>query len=621
MRTARAAVQALVEGGMEHVVLCPGSRSAPLAYALAEAEARGEIEVSVRLDERDAGFLALGASVASGLPVGVVTTSGTAVGELLPAVMEADHAGVELVVLSADRPAELHGTGANQTTVQAGLYGVHVRTAEDVAAGEDPVPAVRRALLAAGGLIASETDGVRLTPAPRGPVQVNLCFRAPLTPAGDAAMTEALPDAAGTAPAGASPAARRVRGTDEELLDGPSAGPVGGGAQEIGELYAAGGMDFEVGQEPTTRPDPAAPLRAAAGTRERRSVVVAGHAAGPVAAAFAEALGLPLLAEPSSDARGGETAVATYQYLLGALGEGIEAVVLFGRPTLSRPVSALLEREDIESVLYLSERAPWFEPGRRRERVVTSLEEAAAVAGTAPQDWTATWLRADAAVRAAVQEQLLAHEAEHGVLTGPGLATSVWDGLGEADLVLGSSRPIRDLDLLAAPQSWPTRRVMANRGLAGIDGTLATAHGAALATGRRTVVLLGDVTFLHDAGGLLTPELERVPRLDVVVAQDGGGTIFSTLEHGSVAARGPYAHAVDRFFRTPPGTAAAPVAAAYGWDTESASTREQVLTWLAAGEEPDAPQRRLLEVAVESADPRGLHARLEVAAAEALRAL
>lgn len=579
MSAARSTVEALVDAGVEHVVLCPGSRSAPLAYALAEAQAREEVEVHVRLDERDAGFVALGLSAATGRPVAVATTSGTAVGELLPAVMEADHAGVPLVVLSADRPAELHGTGANQTTRQAGLFGVHVRLDVDVQAGEDPAADVRRALLAADGLLAFEDEaGVGLRNVPRGPVQVNLAFRDPLVPAEDSKM--------------------------------PRAGTVPSTLHVDAGMFVPDGSDVPDGF--------AASVHAAASTgTARRTVVVAGHDAGPVAAEFAAAQGLPLLAEPSSDARRGPTAVATYQYLLQRLGREVEAVVVFGRPTLSRPVGTLLARPDVDTALYLTEPAPWFEQGRRRERIVGDLTELARWAGTAPAGWTERWLEADAGVRSAVDAELLRHEEGSGRLTGPGLASTVWEGLGDADLVLGSSRPIRDLDLLAAPSAGP-RRVFANRGLAGIDGTLATASGIALATRRRTVALLGDVTFLHDAGGLLTPTLERVPRLDVVVAQDDGGTIFSTLEHGSVGARGPYADAVERFFRTPHGVAAAPVAAAYGWETATASSRADVTAWLRSGEDAAPDARRLLEVPVEAADPRGLHQRLAAAAASSL---
>ncbi|EMY33002.1 2-succinyl-6-hydroxy-2,4-cyclohexadiene-1-carboxylate synthase, partial [Arthrobacter crystallopoietes BAB-32] len=217
------AVSALLEGGVRDVVIAPGSRSAPLAYALAEAESRGELRLHVRIDERAAGFTALGLSLGSLRPVPVVTTSGTAVGELLPAVMEANHAGVELVVLSADRPEELRGTGANQTTVQPGIFGGQVRYAVDVPAGEDPAEPIAAGLLAAKGIplpAAGPADGIQslaATPsreaaAPAtnpdyhqgavGPVHINLGLRDPLVPliddGGGAASAPGEPTAVGS---------------------------------------------------------------------------------------------------------------------------------------------------------------------------------------------------------------------------------------------------------------------------------------------------------------------------------------------------------------------------------------------------------------------------------------
>ncbi|WP_291280133.1 thiamine pyrophosphate-binding protein, partial [Galactobacter sp.] len=257
----------------------------------------------------------------------------------------------------------------------------------------------------------------------------------------------------------------------------------------------------------------------------------------------------------------------------------------------------------------------WFEEGRRRETAYADLAELAAAVGSAPTGWSARWLRADAAVREALEAVLTTHEASTGRLTGSTLAATVWDSA-TGPLVLGSSRPIRDMDLMADPPAADGRRVFANRGLAGIDGTIATASGVALGSGttagERTLALMGDVTFLHDVGGLLTPSDEQVPDLDVIVAQDDGGSIFSTLEHGSVGTYPQYERAVDRFFRTPHGLSAAPIAAAYGWETSTASTRSDVAEWIEAGRGTQG--RRLLEVAVEADDPRGLHAALAAAA-------
>ncbi|MGO1321234.1 MAG: thiamine pyrophosphate-dependent enzyme, partial [Galactobacter sp.] len=322
-----------------------------------------------------------------------------------------------------------------------------------------------------------------------------------------------------------------------------------------------------------------------------------------------------------SNARFGPTAVGTSQYVLRALGESIDTVVLFGRPTLSRPQSALLARADVEVLAYRPSPVAWFEEGRRRETAyadVAALADAVGGTGAAPAGWTDRWLAADTTVRQALETVVTDHETRTAKLTGSGLAATVW-ATATGPLVLGSSRPIRDLDLMGVPQGHDGRRVFANRGLAGIDGTIATASGVALGSGQRTLALMGDVTFLHDVGGLLTPSDERVPDLDVIVAQDDGGSIFATLEHGTVGAYASYERAVDRFFRTPHGLSAAPIAAAYGWETATASTRSEVAEWIEAGR--GAHGRRLLEVAVEADDPRGLHAALAAAAREALDGL
>src|SRR6478736_6973266 len=173
VEAARMAVAALIGSGVRYVVVAPGSRSAPMAYALAEADAAGRVELLVRIDERDAGFTALGLALSTGAPAAVLTTSGTAVGNLMPAVREANHAAVPLIVLSADRPEELRGTGANQTTVQPDLFGEQVRFAADVPAGSSPERAIQTGLSAATGAFPDF---------PPGPVQLNLAFRDPLVP-------------------------------------------------------------------------------------------------------------------------------------------------------------------------------------------------------------------------------------------------------------------------------------------------------------------------------------------------------------------------------------------------------------------------------------------------------
>ncbi|MGO4193111.1 2-succinyl-5-enolpyruvyl-6-hydroxy-3-cyclohexene-1-carboxylic-acid synthase [Arthrobacter sp. YAF17] len=555
---ARIAVAALLLEGVRYVVVAPGSRSAPMAYALAEADAAGRVELLVRIDERDAGFTALGLALATGAPAAVLTTSGTAVGNLLPAVMEANHAAVPLVVISADRPVELRGTGANQTTVQLDLFGEHVRFAADVPAGSDPRRAVETALSAATGAFEDT---------PPGPVQLNLAFRDPLVPA----PGDRLPPESG----------RRVYRAPR----GPLA------------------LDFPP---------------ASAGLPERRTVVLAGHDAGPVAEAFARAHGLPLLAEPSSNARFGPNAVGPYRIVLDAFGpdaaQPIERVVLFGRPTLSRPVSALLARADVPSALYQPVPVAWYEPGRRTELPLDNLADLADFAGRGSAAWLDAWLLAGAAAQHAVGVALagtaLSGSAE---VSGPAVGALVWEHT-RGQLVLGSSNGIRDVDLAGAPAAEPGAVVFANRGLSGIDGTLATATGIALGGRQETTVLLGDVTFLHDAGGLLLGAGEEEPNLRMVVLNDAGGAIFGLLEHGAVEAAGRYGTAVDRLFGTPHGVNLAALAAAYGVAHRPVSTTAELAGALAEPWEG----RSIIEVRTDRRGLRELHVRIRAAVGAAV---
>ncbi|NNM38609.1 2-succinyl-5-enolpyruvyl-6-hydroxy-3-cyclohexene-1-carboxylic-acid synthase, partial [Micrococcus luteus] len=592
LSVARAVATALIDAGMRDAVVCPGSRSAPLAYALAALERAGEVRLHVRVDERSAGFLAHGLSLASGRPVGVLTTSGTAVGNLLPALMESIHAGTRVIALTADRPPELHGTGANQTTDQRGVFGTHVRHAAslgcDAADGVDAEQhlrhvraTVRRALLAAEGVVAEagSDDGapgpVTMAEAPAGPVHLNLHFRDPLVPSPEEAA------AMGAAAAPHTPA--------------PAVAPTGASPAAAASAYRAPGAVLS-----------GLPELDVARLDQRRTVVLACHGAGPVAAAFALSLGLPLLAEPSSNARFSANAIAAYPLLLGAAGgrdadahplaARIERVVLFGRPTLTRTVNALLARPDVATALHAPEPAPWFEPGRRRETPVETLEELAAFAGQGEPGWLAAWQHASMRAQAAVEDALVTTDA--GDRLSPQTVAHVSAAMVRGPLVLGSSSVIRDVDLTWRPPSAPDAEVYANRGLAGIDGTVSTAAGVALARGRRTVALLGDLTALHEAGGLLVGPTETEPDLDLVVVNDDGGAIFASLEHGAVAEAPGMADPVERLFGTPHGVDLAALAAAYGLPHTRVTDRVDLVRALS----DPVRGRRLLEVRCDRAD-------------------
>ncbi|WP_407319050.1 2-succinyl-5-enolpyruvyl-6-hydroxy-3-cyclohexene-1-carboxylic-acid synthase [Isoptericola halotolerans] len=612
---ARALVADLVAQGVGDVVLAPGSRSAPLAYALAEADARGDLVLHVRIDERSAGFLALGLSRGSAVgpaadggapaalgpavrPVGVVTTSGTAVANLHPAVLEAHHARLPLVVLTADRPHELRGTGASQTTDQVGIFGTAVRAAVDVPApdgrpGEvrDLLATARRALAAARGL----RDRYP------GPVHLNLAYRDPLHPPScqdvdDANVAESL--TARAAPELSGRGRRIPRGESDNSW----------GAVDVVEPAPGPGADPALPGHPS------------------RTLVVAGDGAGPDARRLAEAQGWPLLAEPSSGSTGGPLAVVAHRSVLGAdgLADDVAHVVVLGHPTLSRPVQRLLARPGVAVTVVAPGGGPWPDAARNARRVVESLHERWFVP-TEPADGGAfrtRWRAASDAAAAVVDAATCDEAVADGLLTAPHAALAVARAVVTVSaphdvLVVGASNPVRDVDLVLGLRTEPSPLVLANRGLAGIDGTLSTAAGVAVGaarTGRRTRALVGDLTFLHDVGGLLHGPGEPAVDLDVVVVNDDGGSIFATLEHGALAAAGPTAAATfERVFGTPHGANLATLCAGYGVDhrlVEDVSSLRHALAGPSHGV-------RVVEVRVPRADrlaeSRDLTARIHAA--------
>lgn len=537
---ARSLVTELCAAGVRHVVLAPGSRSAPLAYALAAAADAGWLQLHVRIDERVAGFLALGLARGARGPVAVVTTSGTAVANLHPAVLEASHAGAPLIVLSADRPHEMRGTGANQTTDQVGIFAGACRWETDLPADTGAPHAgqvIVRALAAATGVRSG---------AP-GPVHVNVGLRDPLVPAA-------------TWHPGPAPAPRVL----------------------VAERPAPAVLDVP---------------------RGGRVVVVAGDDAGPQAAAIAEAGGWPLLAEPSSGARHGPAAIEAYRVVLAELGAQVDRVLVLGHPTLSRPVSALLARRDARVTVVAPEGEVWPDVAGTAREVVGGIR---VVDGDDDDAWLTSWQTAGRAAAQVLGE----HVARDG-LDGLGVVHRVAAAPGPDVLVVGSSMAVRDLDLVATPWHGPTPEVVANRGLAGIDGTISTATGIALA--RRTPVraLLGDLTFLHDAGGLLRGELEQDVDLQLVVLNDGGGSIFATLEHGAPR----YAATFERVFATPQRVDLAALSAGYGAQHRLVATAEELTTALAA----PVVGRSVLEVRIDRSAVREVQADLVERARAAVR--
>ena len=521
--TARAVLTALIRAGVREVVIAPGSRNAPLSFAAYDAAQAGLLRLHTRIDERSAGFLALGLSK-NGARAAVICTSGTAAANLHPAALEAAHAGVPLVLVTADRPARLRETGANQTTLQTGLFGPLVPSMD----------------------LTEVPDGLERIVGPEtGPCHLNVQLDDPLTPADRWSLNDgsvAVDSGIGTGRVGGSSRFEPAIGETIERAQAPS--------EERARVLA---VSEEAGREASATISPGS-----------RTVVVAGDDAGPPARQLAEAGGWPLLAEPSSGSRTGANAIRTYRLLLGTeLADRIERVVVFGHPTLSRPVAQLLARTDVE-IIAAPARGVWPAPPHRVDRRLLTTrpqvgafgDEAITRPGQRPDstvtepsfDWLEEWRDADASLCRQL-DQLLAEEPE---LTPHEVAGAVARALPPGgQLIVGPSNPIRDLDLMVPRYEVGARRkVLASRGLAGIDGIVSTAIGAALGRhegSTRDLALMGDVTFLHDANGLVLGPDEPRPDLTIVVVNDDGGSIFATLEQGAEQ----YADAFERLFATP----------------------------------------------------------------------
>lgn len=575
---ARAVVASLVEAGVKRVVISPGSRNAPLTYALADAAQAGYLQLRVVVDERSAAFVALGASRSDWLheglarPAVAVMTSGSAVANAHPAVVEADAAGVPLIILSADRPHALVNTGASQTTVQTGIFGAATRYQADLGdtnASGAVANQVRRAVAAASGRLSLDP----------GPVHLNVRLAPPLAPATPWQVPHLEPKTHWL----------RARKPLAAQLNGVTVSQVG----------------CRLGLDPA-----------------RRGVIVVGDnddaELAHFAASLAHAWGWPLLAEPTSLVRTNANAVAAYSALLAggdgsASGDGaqlsqeIEQLLVVGHPTLTRPIGALLARADIYQVV-LTNRARWSDVSGRAA-YVTTLEQAlsslnipgggagaevgadadaggdasasadagagAGVGGStgknaAPTLWLQRWLQAGqqqlnaTSVTKAAQMALTTWQATSQYESHSQSTAIHSDGLeSSVTLMAASSMTIRYLDA-RLPAGKQLKKipgpVVANRGLAGIDGTISTAVGLAWASGQPVRVIIGDLAAAHDLTGLVKAVTENEVDLQVIVLDDHGGKIFSGLEYGA----SELSNYFPRFFTTAQQVDFAQAAAAFG---------------------------------------------------------
>ena len=502
-------VDELVRNGMRHACLGPGSRSTPMALAL---HARTEINLHVCIDERSAGFAALGLAKVTGVPAAVLTTSGTATANLYPAVIEASHAHVALLVLTADRPPELRDTGAGQTIDQVKMYGDAVRWFLEVG-----VPEARPDSVSYWRSVACRAFAASRWPA-AGPVHLNLAFRNPLVPE---------PDEAGF----------------PFPLDGrPNALPWT--VETHSPLFAA--------DEDLQR------LRAEVEGTQRGLIAVGTgcHNAGPLLETARKA-GWPVLAEATSNVRIGPPAITTSEALLRQPGFAAayrpDLVLRVGNLGTSPSLATLLDA----SVRQISiEPAAWLDPNRSLSWILRAdpgylFERLAADLKTRPRSaWLGGWLAAEDRARGVIDELLDGHG-----ITEPRIARDVAGCLPHGSLLyVASSMPIRDLDWFM--RARPGLEILANRGANGIDGFVSSTLGAGLAHSGPVVGLCGDLSFLHDQNGLLLASDRSVDAVFVVVNNNGGG-IFSFLPQAGRAG-------FERLFGTPHDLELSRVAAGYG---------------------------------------------------------
>jgi 2-succinyl-5-enolpyruvyl-6-hydroxy-3-cyclohexene-1-carboxylate synthase len=524
---ASAMAEELARSGVGVAVLSPGSRSTPLALALWREPA---IETRVVIDERSAGFVALGAGQATGRPAVALCTSGTAAANLHPAVAEADEAAVPLIVLTADRPPELRGIGAGQTIDQIKLYGSAVRWFCEVGSHE----ADDDGLLHFRSVSCRAWAAARGEPRP-GPVHLNIAFREPLAPrkeiGGIAASSPLARDGRGDRPLTAvSP---RPRGAGSALLDG-------------------------LAERITARP---------------KGLIVAGRQTDPglarAVAGLAAASGYPILPEPTSQLRLGDhdrsRVVWAYDSIARARPDSLapDLVLRIGDMPTSRSLRDWILATEPEQVVI----APhgWYEPTNRADEIVRA-DPAAVAKGLASRlgparaagaavHWTADWLRAGERAAAAIRSDLEG-ESEP---SEPGVHAALGELYADGDLVYtASSMPIRDQEAFCAAGEAKVT-FLANRGANGIDGLVSSGAGAAIATGRPTWIVTGDLGLVHDAAGLAAIRHADVPVRLIVINNEGGG-IFEFLPQAGMIERAEF----EALFGTPSNVEPERLAAAYG---------------------------------------------------------
>jgi 2-succinyl-5-enolpyruvyl-6-hydroxy-3-cyclohexene-1-carboxylate synthase len=576
---ATALIEKLADGGVRHACISPGSRSTPLALAVSREE---RMRVHVHLDERSGGFFAVGLAKATGEPVAIITTSGTAAAELFPSIIEASQARVPVVALTADRPPHLRGTGANQTIDQVNLYGSYVRAyLEQSVPSNEVIDTVRWA--------DAGRDAVAMAIADTGPVHINCPFDEPLVPGVTDGRTwgsgEMHPFVGGIA--------------DDE----PSESENGSVWPEVERFIARYG--------------------------DRKGLITIGGVRPPETLSLlslGNLLGWPVIAEPLSglrlDAGDAGRALAAGQALIGNEGwlqrHQPEVVLQIGAMPTTRATQALVAAARALVVLDDDHLDP--DPrGSAESRIAVDPERFAATAWddherptTTPPDWAETWRAADLVARATIDRELDRWDEPFEGRVARDVASFLPHG---ATLVVGSSTPIRDLDTFMAPRRPPRiwnapdlLRVIGNRGASGIDGLVSTALGAAAGSPGPTVALLGDLSFLYDAGALMWSSRLGVDAVFVVLA-NGGGQIFSMLDQASLPE-------FEDLFLTPHPASIATVCGAAGADQQLVARAGDLTTALERAIRNGGVQ--VIEVAIDAERDRARRNELRELVHEAL---
>lgn len=556
-------VDELLRLGMVDAVVCPGSRSAPLARALVQAADAAKVRLHVRIDERSAAFLALGLASRTRKVTPVITTSGTAVANLVPAMVEATASGIPLLALTADRPAHYRGTGANQTIVQDRLFA-------DASVVEFDLDGTAPVTKATAAQIRARIDRVVAAMA-SGAGHLNVRFVEPLVPDDDSVAD--IPEG-------------RADGGPWTTIAPTNSNNVGVAATATGPANAASTATIDI---------------------SRRTLVIAGSNASHLP----ELEDLPTIAEPNAYA----PAHPVHPLAAGTFAQiPPEQIVLVGRPTLHRGISKLLANPDIElTVVSEAENHGFgveFPDVTANARAVVKHVQ---TVGEQDPQWTKICEAASELAVKSVRETLTESIEAEEPLTGFHVAAALTDSLRTGDnVVLGASNPVRDASYTGLP--FPGVNTYAGRGAAGIDGTVATAIGIALASDRehadeirppRTIALMGDLTFQHDSAALAIGPLEPRPEnLTIVVANDAGGGIFETLEAGSPALRGSF----ERIFGTPQDVDFEGICQAYGVEHVRVDRLPDLLAQLHP--DTDVDGIRVIEVATTRATRRQLHHKL-----------